>query len=137
LALIYARSLAPIVGVATDGQQPKPPRTPFEALSKEAQIRLRELMETLDPLGKMLARAQSRGVGPAVIKKLRPVAAGAPKPGDLLSRYYQGRQITVRVLDKGFEYEGQPYRSLSAIAKVITGSHWNGRLFFGLTHQER
>jgi hypothetical protein len=37
------------------------------------------------------------------------------------------------VLDGGaFEYRGRRYRSLSAIAKAITGAHWNGRLFFGL-----
>ena len=57
----------------------------------------------------------------------------APMPGTVLSRKYRGRTIQVRVLEKGFEYEGQPFRSLSAIAHAITGSHWNGWLFFGLT----
>ena len=55
-----------------------------------------------------------------------------PLPGTVLTREYKGREVRVRVLEKGFEYEGQPYRSLSAVAKAITGSHWNGRLFFGL-----
>ena len=57
----------------------------------------------------------------------------APMPGTVLSRKYRGRTIQVRVLEKGFEYEGQPFRSLSAIAHAVTGSHWNGWLFFGLT----
>ncbi|QYU71148.1 DUF2924 domain-containing protein [Leptolyngbya sp. 15MV] len=39
----------------------------------------------------------------------------------------------VTVLPHGFEYEGKTYRSLSAVATAITGSHWNGFLFFGLT----
>ena len=52
--------------------------------------------------------------------------------GTLLSREYKGRQIRVAVVDDGFEYEGARYRSLTAVAKVVTGSHWNGRSFFGL-----
>ena len=58
--------------------------------------------------------------------------AGALMPGTILSRAYKGRTITVTVLDNGFEYEGEVYRSLSAVAKAVTGSHWNGRYFFGL-----
>ena len=56
-----------------------------------------------------------------------------PAPGTVLTRSYKGSQIIVKVLDRGFEHRGQVYRSLSAIAREITGSHWNGLLFFGLT----
>jgi hypothetical protein len=56
-----------------------------------------------------------------------------PMPGTLLKRDYKGRTLHVRVLANGFEFEGEVYRSLSAIARKITGSHWNGYLFFGLT----
>lgn len=55
-----------------------------------------------------------------------------PTPGTLLTRRYKGREVRVRVLDDGYEYEGQPYRSLTAVARAVTGSHWNGRAFFGL-----
>lgn len=58
--------------------------------------------------------------------------AGELIPGAVLTRPYKGRTITVTVLDHGFEFEGEVYRSLSAIAKAITGSHWNGNYFFGL-----
>ena len=58
---------------------------------------------------------------------------GMPMPGTVLRRDYKGRIILVTVLDKGFEFEGESFRSLSAIAKHVTGAHWNGRLFFGLT----
>ena len=58
---------------------------------------------------------------------------GMPMPGTVLRRDYKGRTILVTVLEKGFEFEGESFRSLSAIAKHITGSHWNGRLFFGLS----
>ena len=42
------------------------------------------------------------------------------------------RQVVVKVLDDGFEYESRCYRSLSAIARQVTGTRWNGLLFFGL-----
>ncbi len=55
-----------------------------------------------------------------------------PPPGTLLTRNYKGKTLTVMVLEKGFEYEGQVYRTLSAVAKAATGSHWNGFNFFNL-----
>jgi len=55
-----------------------------------------------------------------------------PMPGTVLTRQYRGRLVQVTVLPKGFDYEGQVYRSLSAVAQAVTGSHWNGHLFFGL-----
>jgi len=55
-----------------------------------------------------------------------------PPPGTLLSRVYRGQAVQVKVLPNGFEYEGQVYRSLSAVAKAITGSHVNGYFFFNL-----
>jgi hypothetical protein len=60
-----------------------------------------------------------------------------PIPGTILSRKYRGRQVEVQVLPFGFEHDGQVYRSLSAVAKAITGSHWNGHLFFGLTGKDQ
>ena len=55
-----------------------------------------------------------------------------PLPGALLVRDYKGRTIQVRVLPRGFEFEGQVYKSLSAVARAVTGTHWNGFHFFGL-----
>ncbi|WP_257254742.1 DUF2924 domain-containing protein, partial [Endozoicomonas sp. SESOKO3] len=45
---------------------------------------------------------------------------------------YEGETHEVIVTREGFEYRGQIYRSLSGIAKLITGSHWSGPVFFGL-----
>ena len=53
-----------------------------------------------------------------------------PPPGTLITRRYKGRTLEVTVLEHGFEYEGEVYRSLSAAAKAITGSHLNGIAFF-------
>ncbi len=55
-----------------------------------------------------------------------------PAVGTQITRKYKGRMITVTVLADGFEYLGERYRSLTAVAKVITGSHMNGFRFFGL-----
>jgi len=59
-----------------------------------------------------------------------------PLPGTVLTRQYHGQEIRVTVLEKGFEYQGRPYRSLSAIAREVTGQRWNGLLFFGLTSRK-
>jgi hypothetical protein len=55
-----------------------------------------------------------------------------PPPGSVLVRKYRGASLQVRVLADGFEFDGQHYPSLSAVAKAITGSHCNGFLFFKL-----
>src|SRR5689334_4840460 len=59
-----------------------------------------------------------------------------PAPGTILRRQYKGREIIVRVLADGFEFEQSIYRSLSAIAREITGTKWNGYLFFNLAQGE-
>ena len=55
-----------------------------------------------------------------------------PLPGTLLVRNYKGTQLKVKVLRNGFEFEGEFFLSLSAVAKAATGSHWNGFDFFKL-----
>jgi hypothetical protein len=54
------------------------------------------------------------------------------KPGTRLMREWRGRTYDVSVLDDGFSWQGTDYRSLSAIARKITGTAWSGPLFFGL-----
>lgn len=58
-----------------------------------------------------------------------------PPPGAAITRRYKGQTINVVVLPDGFEHEGERYKSLSAVAKAITGSHMNGFRFFGLGAQ--
>lgn len=57
-----------------------------------------------------------------------------PVCGTKLIREWQGVEHRVTVLREGYEYQGQPYKSLSAIARRITGTRWNGPMFFGLRH---
>ena len=59
-----------------------------------------------------------------------------PMPGAIITRRYKNRTVEVRVLPKGFEYEGEVYRTLSAVAKKVTGTHWNGYGFFRLGQRE-
>ena len=57
------------------------------------------------------------------------------KTGTTLVREWRGHAHTVLVRDNGFEYDGQHYRSLTVIAEKITGVHWSGPRFFGLTRR--
>ena len=55
-----------------------------------------------------------------------------PPVSSLLTRFYKGQTIEVKVLEHGFAYQGRAFSSLSALAKQITGSHCSGFAFFGL-----
>lgn len=55
-----------------------------------------------------------------------------PPPGTIITRKYKGATLEVKVLPEGFEFAGEIYKSLSAVAKAITGQHCNGYLFFRL-----
>jgi len=62
-----------------------------------------------------------------------------PITGTRMVREWNGRVHEVVAADGGFEYQGRRYRSLTAVAKEITGTHWNGRAFFGVanTHTKK
>ena len=59
-----------------------------------------------------------------------------PPPGRVLEREHDGKTVRVKILEDGFEYEGRRYRSLSAIAREVTGTIWNGLLFFNLVQRK-
>jgi hypothetical protein len=81
-------------------------------------------------LSKQVQAAISR---PEDRKKTAP--SPALKPGGRLLREWNGKTHVVDVLDGGFAWNGQRYRSLSAIAREITGAHWSGPRFFGLNRK--
>ena len=68
----------------------------------------------------------------AALPQNQPKKKGVPVAGTRLIREWNGKRYEVTVQRDGFEYEGRKYRSLTAITKVITGTHWNGPSFFGL-----
>jgi hypothetical protein len=100
-------------------------------ISDRARQRAREIAQDADLriCGPSPNRASSRGIegsqGPPSDRRL-------PVVGTVLIREYKNRKITVQVLDGGFQYEERFYKSLSAIAREVTGTQWNGYLFFGL-----
>jgi hypothetical protein len=60
-----------------------------------------------------------------------------PEAGTTLQRQYQGKTVCVRVLKIGFEYDGKQYGSLSSIASSVTGTRWNGFVFFRLNKEAK
>jgi hypothetical protein len=108
-------------------------------LSERARRRAAELARDVDV--RVRPPGEREGNEPRVGARLvtitgRLASTGAdrlPAPGTVLRRTFKGAEHEVTVLPHGLEYEGRTYRSLSAVATAITGSHWNGFLFFGLT----
>lgn len=96
-------------------------------LSPEAQERIDQLIKLYDPINNKVFRPQI--AAPSLITKRD---RRLPVTGSLLKRKYKGRVIMVKVLEKGFEYEGKIFKNLTSIAEKITGKHWSGYEFFGL-----
>ncbi len=97
-------------------------------LSERARRRAAELASESD-----LRVTAPRGQAPEVKAAGRPLRdARLPVPGTVITRPYKGRLVRVTVGEAGFEYEGMSYRSLSAAARAVTGSHCNGFRFFQL-----
>jgi hypothetical protein len=103
-------------------------------LSERARQRAMELANDADL--RIMAPRQPK-LSPDAHERTKTVAATVPintclLPATTLKRDYKGRIVRVTVLDDGFEYEGNRYKSLTAAVKAITGKHWNGYHFFGL-----
>ena len=128
----------------------------FDRSTQELRLAWRKLHRTEPPFGisrDLLIRALAHqlqeqsygGTGRALRRRLQTLTGerekrGASfdpavvlKTGTTLVRQWRGHTHAVLVRDNGFEYEGERYRSLSVIAKRITGAHWSGPRFFGLT----
>ena len=102
-------------------------------ISEQARRRAEELANEADiRLSAPKAGSHSASGGPTVSGAMVAHDARLPMPGTLLSRAYKGRTVQVEVMEDGFEYDGEVYRSLSAVAKAVTGAHWNGYHFFNL-----
>ena len=97
-------------------------------LSEATQGRINELIEKYDPVNNQTLRPKEtphKGKKKGLSRDRR-----LPIPGTIIKKEYKGRMLEVKVLEKGFEYEGKTYRTLSAVASALTGAHWNGYLFF-------
>jgi len=111
----------------------EPPSFNRDFLVKRLAYRIQELA-----YGGLSARAEAKldrliAEEEARLKGKQPVRKGdRPIVGTRLIREWKGVEHTATVLADGYEYQGRPYKSLSAIARAITGTRWNGLLFFGI-----
>ena len=125
------RKIAWRIQALAEGDLSERARRRAEELANDADIRL---MPPRPPKG-------SAGAGDGAVGTTRtleaPTAAAAadprlPAPGAAIVRSYKGRQVRVIVRTDGFEYDGRRYKTLTAVAKAVTGSHMNGFRFFRL-----
>ncbi|MCA0871427.1 DUF2924 domain-containing protein [Seohaeicola saemankumensis] len=119
-------------------RSPEPPPFNRRYLESRLAYRIQELaygdlkpetVKRLEALGEQLDGGDR--------KKSRMRADLLPIAGTRLIREWQGVEQAVTVTADGFEWQGRPYKSLSAIARAITGTRWNGWMFFGLKSHRR
>lgn len=95
-------------------------------LSKRVLDRIESLINQYDPVNNTAMRPESATLEKTGKDRRLPI------PGTVITKLYKGTTYRVRVIERGFEYNGKIFNSLSAIAKDITGAHWNGYGFFNL-----
>lgn len=107
-----------------------PPSVPSGLLRRLVAQRLQERRHGALPalVARELVRVASQS-GAAPVSRARVELT----PGTRLVREWNGRTVTVEVLETGFAYANRTWRSLSEIARHVTGAHWSGPRFFGLT----
>jgi hypothetical protein len=133
LAALPGKSIAELRDLWRELYQSEPPLYNRAFLVKRLAYRIQELVygglsaRTVARLDALADEEEARLQG-----KPRRRITDRPVAGTCLVREWQGVEHHVMVLVDGFEYQGRTYRSLSAVARAITGTQWNGPLFFGL-----
>ena len=97
----------------------------YGELGAKAKAKLKALMDAYDPVNNVALKPQVAVSGYLPKRDRR-----LPLPGTIITKDYKGTKIQVKALDSGFEYNGKIYKSLTAVAKEVTGDHWNGFSFF-------
>ena len=111
----------------------EPPRYNRRFLESRLAYRIQELeYGGLKPATVARLEALGEQLDGGKIEVRRKRADDRPIAGARLIREYQGVEHSVTVLADDFEYQGRPYKSLSAVARAITGTRWNGLVFFGV-----
>lgn len=137
---LEAKPVEELQGLWRDLFHTEPPPYPKAYLVPRLAYRLQELA-----LGGLSEKAQKKLDALADQLEAGKTGKSAPQAGDRLLagtrliREWRGERHTVTAVDGGFEHQGQRYKSLSAIARKITGTQWNGPLFFGMrmSHQKK
>jgi hypothetical protein len=126
---LFRRIAWRIQAIAEGGLSERARRRALE-IANDADLRIRApKMKFGEDVGLDPKLSVSRKVASALDPRL-------PPPGTYLEREYKGRRVITKVLVDGFEFDGEIYRSLSAIASEVTGTKWNGFLFFNLMSTE-
>jgi hypothetical protein len=136
LARLSALKTAPIGDLRAQWRQlfeTEPPLYSRKFIESRLAYRIQELAygrlkaETVKRLEELGEELYGKGAG-------KPRSGGEDRPiaGTRLVREWQGVEHCVTVRNDDYEYEGRPYKSLSAVARTITGTRWNGWVFFGL-----
>ena len=111
----------------------------YGGLSEEAVARAKKLA---DPTQLRLTAPKTKPISEdaQTVTRSLPAAITASQsdlvPGTQLERMYKGQRIVAAIMENGVRWNGELYRSLSGVAKAVTGTHWNGKLFFGLTKKK-
>ena len=117
------------------GKEP-PPRIHRDLLTRALAYQLQE--RALGGLKPSTRRLLDRiGENHSSSQLTRVAAHRKTQPGTVLIREWQGTSHRVTVREDGVVYRGQPYQSLSEVARVITGARWSGPLFFGLKQRAK
>ncbi len=111
-------------------RRPPPHDLTRDLLLRGIAHRLQEL--AFGGLSPAMARRLATSGAPITATRARRAKVGRLKPGTVLVRGWRGRTHTVVVREDGFEYRGRLHRSLSLVAREITGAHWSGPRFFRL-----
>jgi hypothetical protein len=101
-------------------------------LSDRARRRALEIANDADLRVTAPRNYNGKAAARAVTRRVVATDPRLPPPGQSLSRVWQGQTVVVRIRPEAFEYNGRFYKSLSAIAREVTGTKWNGYLFFNI-----
>ena len=112
--------------------QPALDSTPAQKPTIPSTNDLREIANTVNPLAQLIRKNKYRAEKRSTENKKSLRDVRLPLAGAVLEKKYKGQEISVKVLEIGFEYNGKYYKSLSAVACAITGQHISGYHFFGL-----
>ncbi|MEI7750546.1 MAG: DUF2924 domain-containing protein [Candidatus Omnitrophota bacterium] len=96
----------------------------MDGISLAISDKIQKLIRTYAPINKIAIKTKSGKTAAGRDGRL-------PMPGSFITKTYKGKRLEVKVLENGFEYQVAIYKNLSAVAKAVTGDHWNGFLFFG------
>jgi len=103
----------------------------YGGISADARDKIQELIRQFNPINnKALRPDDAIAERPKKTKLSRDKRL--PIPGTVIIKEYKGIKLEVKILESGFEFRNKVYKSLTAIAKEVTGAHWNGYLFFNL-----